>query len=368
MAVTERRAAHSYLSGAADVLEARFEEIFVSYEQQLVDMENPLVAEAATREQLRMQAQSILEEVAKDLRGQEDPSEAQKNEGSPSASIGTSRARGSVHPSESLRAATALSEAALVVVVDNLPSSTSSRSEVAAVALALQRSILERVAKASVSYGSYLIGKLHQAHADERRRIGRDLHDKVAHSVMFAFQNLELYEAYREQDPSRAWYKFEIAKTEIQGVLKSIRTLSKELRSSSAEEGLEVALSEYLRLIVPPEVQAWVSVEGDESLIPPERRDELLLVLREAVCNAVEHSGAQTIKIELHTTQYQVRAVVEDDGCGFEPKEPVSVSGGMGLSSMEERISLLGGKFNLASSSGSGTKIEILVPLPRSRP
>jgi signal transduction histidine kinase len=183
-----------HLKAAVEVLETRFEEIFAAYKERLLAIESPLVAEAETCEQLRTQARSILREVASDLHGQEAPSGTQQNKDQLSEAIGVSRARENVHASESLRAVAALSEAALSVVVENLPPSSSSRSEVATVALAIQKNIMERVARAAVAYTDYLLEKAHESHANERRRISRELHDRVAHSMMVAFRSLELYE------------------------------------------------------------------------------------------------------------------------------------------------------------------------------
>jgi len=353
------------LEEVADVLEARLEEILSVYEGRLSEMESALIAEAATREQLRAHAHAILEGVVSDLRGRGEPPDARRNQNHLSEAVGRSRASERVHPSESLRAVTALSEAALSVVADSLPPSPTSRAEVAALALAIQKSIMERVARASVSYGEYLLGKLHESHTDERRRIGRELHDRVAHLIMVAFRNLELFEMYQVQDPGRARGKLEDAKATAQQALKVTRELSRELRESSPEGGLEVALSDYLRLIVPPYIEAKVSVDGDDSLISPQVCGELFLILREAVRNTVAHSGAQRVSVELSITRDWFRAEVEDDGCGFRPDETVASSEGTGLASMNERTSLLGGTFNLTSRPGSGTRIEVVVPLPR---
>jgi signal transduction histidine kinase len=271
-----------------------------------------------------------------------------------------------MHPSESLRAVAALSEAALSVVVEELPSSPISRSGVAAVALTIQRSIMERVARASVAYGNYLLAKLHEAHADERRRISRELHDRVAHSIMVVFQSLELYEMYAEQDPEKARSKSELAKRTARQALKAVRDLSRELRDATTNEGLEVALSDYLRSTVPQEVRAWISAKGDESFLTPEVRDELYLILREAIRNAVAHSAARCIRVEFDVGEYEVRASVEDDGRGFDPEVVATSSLGMGLISMRERVALLGGDVKIVSRPGKGTKIEISVPLLRS--
>ena len=362
--VIERRAPPSHLSVAADILEARFEEIFAAYEKRLLAMGSPLVTEAETRTQLKVHARSTLEEVARSLRGREALPSTQQSESHISEAIGTSRASGNVHASESLRAVVALSETALSVVVDNLPPSPTSRKEVAAVALAIQKNIMEHVARAGVAYANYLLEKAHESHTDERRRISRELHDRVAHSIMVAFRSLELYEVYRDKDPSKAQAKLELAKSTTHDALELTRSLSRELRSTAAEEGLEAALRELLSISVPQGIQSRVSVQGDEALIAPQVvRDELFLVLREGVRNAVTHSGASTITVEVDITENQIKAAVEDDGRGFEPG---GEAGGTGLASMKERTSLLGGTLTLMSEPGKGTRIEIFLPLPRS--
>jgi signal transduction histidine kinase len=356
-----------YLGTAARVLEARFEEVFAAYEKRLLAMDSPLVAEAETREQLRAQARSILGEVAAHLRGRGMPSGTQQSDHL-SESIGVSRARGNVHASESLRAVVALSEAALSVVVDNLPPSPTSRTEVAAVALAIQKSIMERVARAGVAYANYLLEKVHESHADERRRISRELHDRVAHFIMVAFRSLELYEMYRDKEPSKAQAKLVHAKNTTQEALELTRSLSRELRSTSAEEGLKVALSELLSTSVPHGIRSWVSVEGDEAVIQPQVvREELFLILREGIRNAVNHSAGSTIKIEVRIAESHVNAAVEDDGRGFEPGEEASHTRGTGLASMQERATLLGGTLDVTSAPSKGTKVEVFLPLPRSR-
>jgi signal transduction histidine kinase len=364
--VVEHETLSSHLSAAAEVLEARFEEIFVAYEERLLAIKSPLVIETEAREQLRVQARSILEEVATDLRGREVTSGMQQEEDL-SAAIGASRARENIHASESLRAVVALSEAALLVVVDNLPSSPTLRNDIAAVALAIQKSIMERVTKAGIAYANYLLEKVHESHADERRRISRELHDRVAHSIMVAFRSLEIFEIYRTKDPSKAQARLELAKSTTQEALELTRSLSRELRETSAEEGLEVALSDLLKVSIPQGIRSWVLVEGDESLIVPQVRDELFLIIREGIRNAVAHSGAATVTVEVDIDENHARALVRDDGRGFEAGEEATSVGGTGLASMEERASLLGGNLNLVSVPGKGTRIEISLPLPGSQ-
>ena len=125
------------------------------------------------------------------------------------------------------------------------------------------------------------------------------------------------------------------------------------------------ALADDLGTVAAPEVQASVTVRGDESLLAPPVRDELFLILREAVRNAAAHSGARRIAVELAVGGDLVTAVVEDDGRGLEAAR-ARRAGGTGLASMEERASLLGGTFGLSSSPGRGTRVEVAVPPPGS--
>lgn len=350
----------SYVS--ADILEERSEEVLGAYEGQLSAMGSPLVAEAEAREQLRVQARFVLQEVVASLRGGESQPGARWGEDGVSETIGVSRASANVHAIHSLRAVVVFSDAALSVLVENLPPSPTSTDEVAAVALAIQRIFMERVTRAALAYGNYLLARVHESHADERRRISRELHDRVAHSIMATFRSLELYEMYEAKDPPKARAKLELAKKTTRDALELTRGLSRELRSTSAEEGLEVALSDLLGYAAPEGTRSWVSVEGDEALVPPQVRDELFLTLREGIRNAASHSRADTMSVKLRITEDHVKATVEDDGRGFDPAD---ASGGTGISSMRERAALLGGSLMVTSASGQGTRIEVSIPLPR---
>lgn len=366
--MVERGVLPSHLNVVADVLERCSEEVIAAYEKRLLAMDSPLIAEAETREQVMAQADAVLKEVVADLRRREaSPSGMQQSEDRLSENIGVSRASGNVHAVHSLRAVVAFSEAALSVIVDKLPPSSTLGSEVAAVALSIQKIFMARVTKAALAYANYLLEKAHESHADERRRISRELHDRVAHSIMVAFRSLEIFEIYATKDPSKAQARLELAKSTTQEALELTRSLSRELRETSAEEGLETALSDLLDVSIPQGIQSQVSIQGDESLITPQVRDELFLIIREGMRNAVTHSGASIITIAVEISENHVRAVVEDDGRGFEPAEKEPRVSGTGLASMKERASLLGGTVSLASAPDEGTRVEVLLPLPGSQ-
>ena len=361
--VAEYKVVPSHLAAAAEVLEEHFEEVLAVYEEQLLDMGNTLVAEAEAHEQLRVQAHHVLKEVTERLGRVETPSSIQQRENQLPTNFETPKARRNLHVRESLEAGVALSKAALSVVVDNLPQSLASGRGTAMIASAIQTSVMEHITRGVAAYTDFLLGKVHEAHLDERRRISRELHDEVAHSIMVAFRSLELCEVYRATAPSKAPSKLEVAKNTVQEALEHTRNLSRELRNFSMTEGLEIALSDLLYASVSQGVRTSVSVEGDELLLTSQVRGELFLILREGIRNALAHSRASTIAIEVDINKNRTRSTIEDNGRGFELSKEAAQPSGAGLTSIIERTSLLGGTLTLTSEPGEGTKIEIFVPL-----
>lgn len=347
----------------ATMLTEHSAEIVDDYERRLRDTESPLLLGDQAVEQVRAQGSAILGDAARILRGEE--LDQGKAEDRLYESIGAWEARENVHPRESLRAVATLSESTLSVVADGLPPSQSSRSEVAGVAVALSESIMRRFTRASVSYMDYLLRMGHESQIEERRRIGHELHDRLAPSLNFILRNLELHKALKTDEPSRAEEKLDLALIHAEHALKLVGELTAELRSSEAGEGLEVAVSNLLDTAVPPEINSWVSIKGDgEPSLPPHVRDQLFLIVREAVRNAVAHSGAQHIRVELNTAPDRITLEVWDDGCGFDPAD-VRPEVSTGLNSMRERASFLGGTFRVLSAPANGTRVEVSVPLDR---
>jgi signal transduction histidine kinase len=140
------------------------------------------------------------------------------------------------------------------------------------------------------------------------------------------------------------------------------RDLSSELRGAEVpEEGLAAALSSLLEVSVPPGVECGLSVEGDEALVPAHVREQLFVILREGVRNAVSHAGAGRMDVEVRVSSGEVAGCVHDDGRGFVEE---GWHGG-GLRSMKERAELLGGTLEASSRLGGGTTIKVSIPMKR---
>src|SRR5215204_1018786 len=160
-----------------------------------------------------------------------------------------------------------------------------------------------------------------RAKTQEQKQIGRELHDRVAHTMVLIHHSLQLHEFYEERaEPQKAAEKLELAKRMAAEAIDQTRDLSRALSSGEVAQGMEVGLSELFSGLVPPGMTHELSVEGDEEEVSAEVREQLFLVLREAVRNAVTHSGASKLSVQVRTDRERIVGVVEDDGLGFERK------------------------------------------------
>ncbi|WP_083759908.1 sensor histidine kinase [Rubrobacter xylanophilus] len=347
---------------AARVLEERAEEIVRDYERRLERAQSLLLGGGEpSRAGLREQARGLLRLAAEELRGREGPGRRVEEEISHNREA--AREPLSHPPDESFRAGLELSKAALERVMEELDLSGEPPGEVLRLSLGVQEAIMDHTARAAmVSYVDYLLAKLTEVQAEERRRLSRELHDRLAHSMALVAQSLELHEALAASDPAAARQRLRRAAEAARRSVEAARHLARELRGSEASQGLETALRNLLEATVPPEVRTKLSFAGDEGHMPDHVRDQLYMILREGIRNAVAHSGTEVLVLEVEVGPEEVRAAVTDHGRGFDAS---SGAEGVGLSSMRERAQLLRGDFRLLATPGEGTRVEVRIPLGR---
>jgi signal transduction histidine kinase len=339
----------------AEIVEQDVEIVLRRYGALLSTSQNPLLSQDSAL--LMEQARSIVLALAGRPRC---PSTVD-----PSAEIGQARATQGMHPRYSLSAASLLFDATLPVLADALAARNAPHSALQRLALALHREIAARVERAAVPYVNFLLQKLHESHFDERKRIARELHDKAAHSVGVGLQQLDLRVLDAERgDPRRAERRLDVVHEVLDEAQETIRELAFELGRRPTACGLAAAVSHYLETNAPPSMKVRLRTEGDLSAVPVEVRDELYYAVREAIRNALLHSGSDELTVTMGVVQGAVRAAVEDRGRGFDMRASDGpASTGSGMVSMRERVELLGGWLRLTSSVGRGTCAELLVPL-----
>jgi len=144
--------------------------------------------------------------------------------------------------------------------------------------------------------------------------------------------------------------------------LREMRLLIFELRPLALEKtGLVAALQTRLDSVeTRGGLKAELHAQGEDHL-PPRLQEELYHIAQEALNNALKHSSATRVHVELCFSETATSLEICDDGVGFEP-EQVCERGGLGIAGMNERAQRIGGKLQIESSPGKGTRVRIRVP------
>jgi signal transduction histidine kinase len=231
-------------------------------------------------------------------------------------------------------------------------------------AISLENARLYGDLRQSESSLADLAGRLIHAQEEERRRIGRELHDHI--SQRLALLAIRLDQAAgptesRARDAARAVFA-ELAH-ETREIGQDIHDLSHRLHSTMLEHlGLVPALK---RLIAEFSERHRLAIDFAPGPLPaavsPDVSLCLFRIVEEALTNVAKHSGAQTVRVSVVEALDGIRVTVDDDGAGFDPKV-LNRAAGLGLMSMRERVRLVHGTLDIDSGASQGTRIEAWTP------
>ena len=201
--------------------------------------------------------------------------------------------------------------------------------------------------------------RVYEARLDERRRIARELHDRLGEVLTVGLRQLDLDEIMGPEIPEG---QSVIAREVLVEAMRRLRLVTSGLRDEPVTS-FEKALADFLNRVC-ADADVHLVVLGDETWAPAEVVDEAFLIVREALRNALTHGAPQSVVVGVEATRRELRAWVDDDGRGFAcGDEAESPAVGTGLATMRERARLLGGTLAIVSKPGRGTSVELNVPL-----
>lgn len=199
-----------------------------------------------------------------------------------------------------------------------------------------------------------------QAQEVERRRLARELHDETGQaltSILLGLAAVERSESVEAAHRAAANLRELVVET-----LQNVRRLAVELRPSALDDfGLEPALrrlGQTVREGGSLDVQVEARLGGQR--LQADVETALYRIVQEALTNVVKHADARHVSIVLTRKPGSVLVMIEDDGRGFDPKQP-SLEG-LGLQGMRERVELLDGSFQVESASRTGTTLIVELP------
>jgi ligand-binding sensor domain-containing protein/signal transduction histidine kinase len=214
-----------------------------------------------------------------------------------------------------------------------------------------------RIRQASAHYSAIIA---------ERTRMAREIHDTLAQGVAGIASQLDLVDRLYGFRPDKAKEHLDIARNLTKYSLTEARRSISELRSGTLEQaGLENALVTVAnQAVAASQVKVELQVDGNIRRLPIEVEHNLLRIGQEAIVNAVKHSKATRLKVDLSFEQKSVQLNVKDDGCGFNSRTAFSpVDGHFGLLGMRERAKQIGAQLTVNSNPGEGTELLVRVPV-----
>jgi len=209
----------------------------------------------------------------------------------------------------------------------------------------------------------HLFSQALSAQENERKRIGRELHDSVCQTMLALKMHMEtefakLSKRITEDDLVRLMGIISY----IQQAITELRGIIMDLRPSVLDEfGLVAAINWFCRKF--PERHGNMLIETDleveEANIPESQKTVLFRVIQEGLNNVAKHSRADFARVALKKTENSLELTIEDNGMGFNPNRS---SAGIGLTGMRERVEMASGALCVESSEGSGTRVRAVLP------
>jgi signal transduction histidine kinase len=222
----------------------------------------------------------------------------------------------------------------------------------------VQRQQRQQLTEANKHLAQYASTLEHLTISRERNRLARELHDVLAHTLSGVAVELEGLRAMLRLDPERANLLLSHALQAIREGLTETRRALKELRAKPLEDlGLSLAVRALAESYASRfDFSIELNIDPDLGDYLPEVQQCVYRIAQEALANIANHAQAQTVQLVLKRERDQLRLVIRDDGCGFDPQLPTTENR-YGLLGMRERTQMAGGTIEIASQVGKGTQI-----------
>lgn len=146
-------------------------------------------------------------------------------------------------------------------------------------------------------------------------------------------------------------------------IAESLDTLRGFCAARVSEGRLERVLADVIRELPPPTSVFQAIATGKSRALKPEIHEQVCHIGQEALVNAIRHSQATLIEVEVEYRHRNLRLVIRDNGCGIDP-EAFRASGNShgGLLQMDEKARVVGAQLHIWSRRGLGTEVEVLLP------
>ncbi|MGC8946228.1 MAG: histidine kinase [Anaerolineae bacterium] len=208
-----------------------------------------------------------------------------------------------------------------------------------------------------------------EAQERERQILARQMHDGPAQALTNLVLQAEICERLFESNPEQARAELANLKAAVMATFQRVRTFISNLRPMMLDDlGLVPTLRRYVEDIGTGEgFRVNLTITGRERRFAPYKEVTAFRVIQELLANARDVASATRAQVNVDIGEDRLLVSVEDDGSGFEISElgrGGAVAERMGLDTLRERVEMLGGRFQIESTPGRGTRALFELPLP----
>jgi signal transduction histidine kinase len=201
----------------------------------------------------------------------------------------------------------------------------------------------------------------------ERKRLSRELHDDLGQALIAHTLNLRNLQSELPLAPEVLISRLDALIEDTQQTINRTRSLAHNIRPTLLDTlGLRSALERYSHEV---SMRTRLPVHFEADLKIPEISDlfsiTLYRTLQETLTNVIKHSQASQVWVELAVEENNIVLTIQDNGIGFSNEEELS-KGGIGITGLRERMTLVGGELSISSSATKGTIISARLPLEES--
>jgi PAS domain S-box-containing protein len=200
----------------------------------------------------------------------------------------------------------------------------------------------------------------------ERKRIAGELHDSLGQNLLL-IKNRARLALTKASQPAEMRDQLDHISELVTTCLAEVRQISRDLHPYQLEHlGLTRSLETLVdNLAQASAVKCQRKFEPVDDLFTGEAATSLYRIVQESLNNILKHSQAGHVKLGLERDIHEVTLRIEDDGCGFQTGR---AGKGLGLKNIGERVRMLGGRCQIVSQPGQGTRIAVTIPIPAELP
>jgi two-component system, NarL family, sensor histidine kinase UhpB len=233
-----------------------------------------------------------------------------------------------------------------------------------------ERKRAEEALKESEDQLRRLSAQILSAQEAERSRISKELHDELGQALTLIKLRIGSISRKLRKDQAQLHDLCNLNLSYIDEVIKNVRRMSRDLSPMILEDlGLTTALRRLANDFADASgVKLKMDIADVDHLFLPAYNIEFYRIVQETLTNISKHSEANNVSLAVQLQDGQVRFSIEDDGKGMEVKPAKVKEGchtGLGLVTIRERVRMFGGKLELDSGKGRGTRVSFFIPVEK---